>query len=276
MKDFLQIIVFGLLLALLSFVQDVQAVPSDTANEELLTDKILYETDSFYDIKVDYSKLSGRVTDRDPTNNIMKVSSENLNAKFFKAGDYLEFTTAKDKMTDPCKGYIRSVEPGYFVMYVSDLDPCWKMGTYFRRGTLIAIESKKLAQRVKDAAIYRLVLLKRRKDYFNQLNGINHFLWSFGQEKVLVAAEYDKKILELQKKKQKALENLSSKRRDKMVLQKELIKQLDVLDRDLDHYRIEKNELYVDRWHMDHDLGHPVGKRPQDLKPLDESIKNEF
>ena len=270
MKALLHFIGFVITLVVLSYIQEAYANVTQTAEEDSRVNEILYETDSFYDIKTDYSRLSGRVTDRDATNNILKVSSENSNAKFFKSGDYLEFTTVKDKNSDRCKGYIRSVEPGYFVMYVSDLHPCWKQGTYFRRGTLLSIYSRTLAKRVKDAAIYRLVLLKRRKDYFKQLNGINHFLWAFDQEKVQVSAEYDKKILQLQKRKQKSLENLVSKRRDQMVLQKEVIKQLDVLDRDLDHYRIEKNELYVDRWHLDHDMGLPVGKRPQDLKAIDQ------
>lgn len=276
MNALFHILAFAATLALLGIVRDAEAssIASQSAEEDLAMEKILYEKDSFYDVNVDYAQFSGRVTDRDKTNNIMKVSSENSNAKFFKAGDYVEFTTVKDKYSDRCKGFIRSVEPGYFVMYVSDLNPCWKLGTYFRRGTLLTFFSEKLAQRVKDAAIYRLVLLKRRKDFFNQLNGINHFLWSFDQEKVQVAADYDKKILELQKAKQKAVENLSSKRRDSMILQKELIKQLDILDGDIDHYRIEKNELYVDRWHMDNDLGLPVGKRPQDLKPIEERYEN--
>ena len=53
-----------------------------------------------------------------------------------------------------------------------------------------------------------------------------------------------------------------------MHLQKELIYRLDKLEQDIETYRIEKVELLRDRWALDHDLGLPVGKRPQNIKSL--------
>ena len=41
---------------------------------------------------------------------------------------------------------------------------------------------------------------------------------------------------------------------------------VDRLAHDLEYYRIDKTEPYVDRWHLDHGLGLPVGSRPQDIK----------
>ena len=127
-----------------------------------------------------------------------------------------------------------------------------------------------MARRVLEGSAYRKILIQRRQDLFRQLNNVNHFIWTFDQQRVLLAADYDKKILELQKQKQREVDNLISKKKDNLKLQRELIKRVDQLDRDLELYRVEKNELYVDRWHMDHDLGLPVQKRPQELKPYDE------
>ena len=127
-----------------------------------------------------------------------------------------------------------------------------------------------MARRVLEGSAYRNILLQRRRDLFGQLNDVNHIIWTFDQQRVLLAADYDKKILELQKLKQREIDNLISKKKDNLKLQRELIKRVDQLDRDLELYRVEKNELYVDRWHMDQDLGLPVQKRPQELKPYDE------
>lgn len=231
--------------------------------------KVLYETDSFYDESTNYSLFSGRVSDRDPSMNILKISSENGNVKFFRAGDQVNFRVAS-KEDEFCKGYVRSSEEKFFVLYVTDLHPCWKEDTYFRRGTLLIFNSPQLAVRVLEGSSYRNVLLGRRKELFGQLNNVNHFIWTFDQQKVLLAADYDKKILELQKLKQREIGDLISKKNDNLKLQRELIKRVDQLDRDLELYRVEKNELYVDRWHMDQDLGLPVQKRPQELKPYDE------
>lgn len=231
---------------------------------------VLYETDSFYDPKTNYAIFSGRVSDRDPSMNIMKISSENGNVKFFRAGDQVYFRVASQKQSDFCKGYVRSSEEKYFVVYVTDLHPCWKKKNYFRRGTLLIFNTPQLARRVLEGSTYRNILLQRRRDLFGQLNDVNHFIWTFDQQRVLLAADYDKKILELQKLKQREIDNLISKKKDNLKLQRELIKRVDQLDRDLELYRVEKNELYVDRWHMDQDLGLPVQKRPQELKPYDE------
>ena len=62
---------------------------------------------------------------------------------------------------------------------------------------------------------------------------------------------------------------LNVKKEDSINLQRELSYRLDKLDKDLEFYRIDKDEPKVDRWHLDHDLGKPVAKRPVDLKYRD-------
>lgn len=224
--------------------------------------------DSFYDAKTDYSKFSGRITDKDDSGHIIKVSSENDNIKFFRAGDPVEFTVAKFKGA-PCFGHVRSVEPGYFVIYVRDYGPCWGDRDYFRRGSALIFNAKSLQKRIMSMGRYRVVLLRRKNDFLKQLNGINHFLWGYNQKKVHLAAEYDKKVMELERKKQTALEGLLDERGDQILLQRELIRRIENVDKDLEFYRIGKSELFDDRWHMDLELGLPVKPRPQLEKELD-------
>ncbi len=231
----------------------------------------LKEIDSFYDEDFDYSRFPARITDRDKANNMFKVETENNNIKFFRAGDQLQFKIAGQNY-DFCSGHIRTIEGNHFVMYVKDLDPCWRNQTYFRRGTLINVFSEKLAQRVRDASVYRVVLLNRKRDFYEQLNDINHFIWSYEQKRIQLVAEYDRRIAEIERNKQKALSKFITKKRDNIHLQKELVFRLDSLDRDLEYYRIEKNDYITDRWAQDLDLGLPVGRRPQRLKS--KSVRN--
>ncbi|GAB4013532.1 MAG: hypothetical protein Fur0010_10490 [Bdellovibrio sp.] len=219
------------------------------------------QLDSFFDEKANYSVFTGRVTDRDKGGDIMKVSSENKNIKFFRTGDELKFTIAARKGRK-CQASVRGVEEGYIIIWVKDLSSCWSSQDYFRRGTLLVFESEKLQERVRDAAIYRMILINRKKDFYTQLNGINHFLWSFEQQKLKAAGEYDQKIIQIQQQKEKALEDLVARKHDSLKLQKELSYQLDQLDRDLEYYRIDKTEPESDRWHLDHDLGLPTDRRP--------------
>lgn len=259
------------ILVCMSFqVQAVEsrALKSVTVNSNAVPKKTLVlETDSFYDPQFDYAHFSGRVTDRDKTANVVKVSSENRNVKFFRAGDLVEFKVQSTPDTDYCQGFVRSIEEHYFVMYVKDLFPCYSKDDYFRRGTVLIMQSDRLAQRVREASVYRASLLYKKKDFMSQLNGINGDIWNFEEQKIQVASDYDRRIAEIEKEKIKALDELLTRRNDQIKLQRELAYRLDNIDKELDFYRVEKEELLIDRWHLDKDLGYPVYDRPEEIRP---------
>lgn len=232
-----------------------------------LQPKIEEKVDSFYDPNFDYSTFTARITDRDKSTRVYKVSSENKNIAFFNSGDRIRLRLASG--TKFCHASVRSVEEGYLVIFIDNVGRCWSYDPFLRRGTMIVVKSDTLAERVRDASIYRHILLKRKKDYYTQFNNVNHFLWSYEQKRIQLAEEYDNQIAILERKKANALEQLRSKKEDSIKLQKELSYRLDGLDRDLDTYQIRKDDLIIDRWHLDHDLGLPVQKRPEDISFID-------
>lgn len=239
----------------------------DEPKNKVKKETLVIGADSFYDVKADYTMFSGRVTDRDATASIVKISSENKNVKFFRAGDLVEFKIQNNKEGDYCQGYVRSIEPDYFVMYAKELFPCFPKEEYFRRGTALIMHSEKLAERVREASVYRASLINKKKDFMVQLNDINNGIWNFEERKVQTAADYDRQIAELEKAKIKALDDLLSRKNDEIKLQRELAFRLDNIDKELDFYRIDKNDLLFDRWHMDHDVGLPVYDRPEEIRP---------
>lgn len=218
------------------------------------------------DPSIDYSLFTGRVSDKDDRGRIFKVQAENTNARFFRAGDTLYFTVQEHASRDKCKGFVRNVEDVYFTMYVENLEPCWGRGEYFRRGTVLVFNSPVLAARVFEATKYRDTLILRKEDFLKQLNAINHFLWTFDQQKIRVAADYDARILDLQRAKQTALDDLIHQKQEQSTLQIGLQKRLDELDESLKFYRIDRVELLTDRWTLDHDASLPVQTRPQPVK----------
>ena len=203
--------------------------------------KLIGELDSFYDAKVDYTSFMGRTTDRDKSGNIIKVTSENGNIKFLQTGDRVNFGLPKSQ-DKQCTGHVRGTEKKYFILYVRDYHPCWKKNDYFRRGTILSFHSPILASRVRDASIHRSLLITKRRDYLRQLDETNNFLWSYNQKRILAAAEYDKQILKLHHAKQKSLGKILTQKKDSVKLREELVKRLDKIDKDIDHYRIEVYE----------------------------------
>ncbi|MBC7427552.1 MAG: hypothetical protein H7336_03000 [Bacteriovorax sp.] len=266
-------ILLSILLVLTNSSQAVEskALSGRTVRSDLTRgmprETLVIDADSFYDIKFDYDSFSGRVTDRDATTSIVKISSENKNVKFFRAGDLVEFRIQASKDSDYCEGFVRSIEPDYFVMYTKDLQPCFPKEEYFRRGTALVMRSVKLGQRVREASVYRASLINKKKDFMGQLNGINGDVWNFEEKKIQVAADYDRRITEMEKEKIKALDELLSRKNDQIKLQREIAFRLDNIDKELDFYRIEKQDLMFDRWHLDHDLGYPVYERPEEIRP---------
>ena len=224
------------------------------------------DNNKFIDPRVDYSRFMGRVTDKSDSGKILKVKVENNNTKFLKAGDIIFFKVNNHDHGKFCKASIRAIEDLYFSMYVRDFDSCWSSDKYFTRGMQLNFKTKKLEQRVFEASHYREILILRKEGFLNQLNEINHFLWTFDQQRLKVASKYDEQINILMREKQLALDNLLHKKQENILLQNELAKKLDTVDESLDHYTIERQEYLVDRWNMDHEQDLPFGRRPQKLK----------
>ena len=218
------------------------------------------------DPNVDYEHFSGRVSDKDDSARIFKVNVENNNTKFFRAGDQVLFKVNLKDNKEYCKGFVRNVEDFHFTIFVESLGPCYSTEEYFRRGTVLNFYSKQLALRVFEATKYREQLVVRKEDFLKQLNDINHFIWTFDQQKVKTAAEYDEQINQLQRAKRKALDDLITLKQERLVLQNELMGKLNELDESLLFYRVERQELMTDRWNLDHDAGLPFGQRPQNMK----------
>ena len=236
----------------------------DSPQETIAVDssELIGATDSYYDSSVDYSEFTGRVTDKETKKNFYKVYSTNENVKFFRVGDFVKFRPINSER-EFCHASVRSVEKeSYFVVYATNLSQCFGEEVYFRRGALLSFQSDILSQRVKDASIHRKQLLERKKNYLNELNDVNHFVWSYDQQKVLLVGEYDQKILALERAKRKALEQLALRKKESFVLQKELAFQVDKIDHDLQYYRVYQYNTKPDKWSFDQDLGKPVEKKP--------------
>lgn len=224
------------------------------------------DNNNFIDPDVDYSEFMGRVTDKDDTGRILKVKTENNNSKFLKAGDRVQFKVNNHERMSYCSATVRAVEDFYFSVYVQDFTGCWGTERYFPRGLQLNFKSDLMAKRVFEASEYRKLLILRKEGFLNQLNEINNFLWTYDQQKLQTAADYDKQINELRRQKQLALDNMIQRKQESLMLQNELVQKLDSLDESLDHYRIERQEYMLDRWVLDNDSGLPYGRRPQKYK----------
>lgn len=224
------------------------------------------DNNKYMDPRISYDKFMGRVSDKDKSGRVLKIHVENNNTKFFKAGDLVYFRVNQHDSDNPCRANIQGIEENYFIIYVTDLKPCWNTERYFPRGLQLNFESEILAQRVFEASKYRESLLLRKDGFLKQLSELNHFLWTYNQQKMKVAADYDRRINELQKEKQVAVDNLIKTKQEKILLQAKLMEKLDYLDESLKHYKVERTEYLVDRWNMDHDLGFKFPQRPVKLK----------
>ena len=216
--------------------------------------------------EIDYERFSGRVSDKDDTSRVLKIRVDNNNTKFFRAGDLVLFRVNLKDNRKYCRAFVRDNEDFHFTIYVESFAPCFSSDEYFKRGTVLNFYSPALAIRIFEATKYREQLVVRKEDFLKQLNDINNFLWTFDQQKVKVAADYDAKINELQREKRKALDDLITLKQERLILQNELMGKLNELDGSLLFYRVERQELMTDRWNLDHDQSLPFGQRPQAMK----------
>ena len=225
--------------------------------------------DSFYDPNFDYAHFYGRITDRGEDNNVIKIESETPNTKLLQLGDVVHFKipVAQNKKKDHlCAATVRGVEDRYFVVYLNNIRQCWPQGDYLRRGTRLSFDAPIMAVRARDASRQRQILIQNKNDFFKQLSEINNFLAAFEQKRLQLAALYDKQVAKILQEKRHALELLNDRKADYITLQAELAKRLSVLEKDLEYYRLGKENPEDDRWHKDLDLGLPVSDRPPPLE----------
>lgn len=250
----------------LFFIFSVNAF-SLTADSSLNPDGVVSPVvkNSLMNPDIDYASFSGRVTDVGDDKKVFKIKVENNNIKFFKAGDLVEFKVGNQNKDHYCEGNVRNVEDFYFTIFVAEISPCYERFKYFRRGTILNFYSETLARRVFESSEYRKMLLTRKDAFLNQLNGINHFLFAFDEEKLKLAASFDAEISEIERRKREALGDFVKKKQEKLILQNELRKRLNDLDENLKYYYVERQELIFDRWKHDHHRGLPFDYRPQEI-----------
>ena len=197
---------------------------------------------SLFEPGADYAGFRARVTDQDRTGVFFKVRADTTNVRFLRVGDVVGFKPAGPvRGRRPCRGVVADSEKeGFLVLRVETAVPCLGSGARrLRLGSMLDLVSTDLDRRVQEAARARERLLSRREDFLEQLNGINRFLWSYDQQRVVVAGEYDARIMDLEREKRRALDGLVSRKRDSIRLQGELGRRFDLLDRDLDFHRID-------------------------------------
>ncbi len=216
--------------------------------------------------KVNYENFSGRVSDKDDSGRVLKIQVENKNTKFLKAGDLVYFKLNRSTKDNRCKGSVRDTEDKYFVIYVHSFYPCFDEAKYLKRGTILLFNSPVLSKRVLEGSKHREMLIVKRDDFLKQLNKTNHFLWTYSLQKLKTAADFDARIAELEKEKMRALDDMVEKKQEEQEIQNRLKIELSTIDDELRFYRVERQEYFMDRWHMDHDTGLPFGQRPQKRK----------
>lgn len=215
-----------------------------------------------YEPQQDYSRFMGRVTDKNREENILKVETEAGNARLLKTGDMVEFRPQYLGIPGGlCRGFVRDTEEKHIVFSVEALSLCSKK-EYFRRGTLLSFFSPVLPRRVRDAVTLRARLLERREDFYNQLNDINHFIWSYDQQKVLARTGYERQIADLRRRMARSLNALISKKNDYIRLRGELARRLDAMDKDLAFYALNAPSRQKEFWEYDHESNLPVLKGP--------------
>ena len=218
------------------------------------------EFEAYYNPDGDYSRFWGRITDSDDAHRTLKIRPETNNARFLKIGDLVTFKIgSRRQRREYCRGYVKSQEEGYFLLHVEEVSLCWDEH-YFRRGYILQFTSDVMTSRVRDASLFRTKLLQKREDFYRQLNDINHFIWSYDQQRILAVSSYDQKIMELQRQKRRALNSLVSKKDDYLKLQKKMSRELALIDQDLEFYKPEAPGEFSDSYN--NDLTVPLIRKP--------------
>ncbi len=166
-----------------------------------------------------------RMTDKSENLKIFKVALKANKVKGLKLGDPLEFSINESPKF--CKALVKNLEEDFLTVYVEEISDCWDKKMMLRRGMIFNFSEAQIEARIIDSRLTKQELEVKRKDFVNQLNDINIYLYNFDLKRKKVEAEYNNKIRELRLEKIKVLEDLYRERKAKSEIQLKLKADLD-------------------------------------------------
>ncbi|OFZ51371.1 MAG: hypothetical protein A2381_17810 [Bdellovibrionales bacterium RIFOXYB1_FULL_37_110] len=196
--------------------------------------------------------FSGRIARVTEAGKIIRLKVDFLNMKYLNKGDKIEFWDEKDDRRN-CKSYIIGKSNDYLLIRISDFKGC-AQNIYLVAGAYLKLFSPDLVNNLKMGKELLKILEKKRLAIGGRLGRTKEAL---SQHMSKVEAVNDRYTVLREQLENEWREELTKLEEDNLVIKKQysaLELALQDIDRKMERYQIEDENLRMDRWALDSKL----------------------
>jgi len=195
------------------------------------------------------SSFTGRISRLNSKARLVRIRTDFGNIKFLNRKDRVEFWN-EDYPAQRCQSLVEGRTNDYLLLKIPQYDTCI-VKMHFTTGSYLHFDSKDLAQTVKVAQELVGVLLKKRLALQAMKDRHQKDLATHVDKVDIVNKRYEILRQKLEIEWQKELSNLEEDKAHTFTNFKNAEARLNEIDTKLEAYRIEDNNLKLDRWSLD-------------------------
>ncbi len=196
--------------------------------------------------------FSGRISKINKQISVIRVKVDFDNIKYLNPKDKVEFWDEKNP-SQKCKSYIAGRTSDYLLLKVSDIQYCQKY-LYFTTGAYFKFFSEDLVNNVKMGREVVSILIKKRLAVQGQMELKEKELRNHIERVNTINARYKTLREKLEQEWQKELNGLDEDRVYALRSFKDLERRRDEIEQKLEQYKLNDENLTLDRWSLDSNL----------------------
>lgn len=196
--------------------------------------------------------FSGRISRINKEISVVRVKVDFDNVKYLNPKDKIEFWDEKNQ-SQKCKSYIIGRTSDYLLLKVPEMKYCEK-NLLFTTGAYFKFFSEDLVNNIKMGREVVGILIKKRMGVQGQMDVKNREILSHIERVNTINARYQTLREKLEQEWQKELNALEEDRTYALRTYKDLERRRDEIDQKLELYKLNDENLAIDRWSLDSSL----------------------
>ncbi len=193
--------------------------------------------------------FSGRISTLNASAGLIKVKVDFSNIRYLNKKDQVTFWDQSVEL-EKCKGLILGKTNEYILIKIPNFQLCEKLA-YIKQGAYLKFFSQDLINNLKMGRELIAILKKKRLALLNKVRKNKKEVDSYIEKVDALNGRYDALSLKLRREWKKELSQLEEDRVNALRIYKSSLSNLEDVEFKMERYKVEDENLKVDRWSLD-------------------------
>lgn len=193
--------------------------------------------------------FSGRISTLNVAAGLIKVKVDFSNIRYLNKKDQVTFWDQSVKL-DKCRGFILGKTNEYLLIKISTFELCAKLA-YVKEGAYLKFFSQDLVNNLKMGRELVAILKKKRLALLNKVKKSKKEVDSYIEKVDALNGRYSALSLKLQREWKRELSQLEEDKINALRIYKNSLSSLEDVEFKMERYKVEDENLKIDRWSLD-------------------------